>query len=173
MAPQHSPTETPPWQSPWPAAPQGHKPGPHWPPLQRFISQTNTWLSSPRLWVLLALHKGRLVGVLTPAGSCGVGHSPFEQTGWQQGEQSNTSPTGLVPSQDTGGLMPAGSPKVPREARGSSRRWCLHEHPQKQRRATAGAAAVGLLLYPSFETEPRAEPSPASIGQMESVTKGI
>lgn len=36
----------------------------------------------------------------------------------------------------------------------------------------AGAVTAGLLLYSSFETEPRAELSPASTGQMKSVTKG-
>lgn len=30
-----------------------------------------------------------------------------------------------------------------------------------------------LLLYSSFEMEPKAEPSPVSAGQMESVTKCI
>lgn len=64
-----------------------------------------------------------------------------------------------------------GSPEVPSEARGSSSRWCLREHPQRPCSAVPGAAALGLLLYSSFEMEPRAEPSPATIGQMESVTK--
>lgn len=60
--------------------------------------------------------------------------------------------------------MPVGSPKVPRETRGSSSRWCLPEPPKGG--AVAVAATEGLLLYSSFEMEPRAETSSESTGQM-------